>query len=77
MRQISVVFVEDFFGHAVVATEVATVRHADAQIVQRPAQAVAQQALRRNGLRRDGGSQGLEPLVDQGNHAFRHSLDFA
>ena len=42
--QIGVVLVEDRLGHAVVAAEVAAVGHADAQIAQRPAQRIAQQA---------------------------------
>jgi hypothetical protein len=44
VRQEAVVAVEDFLGHAVAAAEVAAVRHRDAQVAQRPAQAVGQQA---------------------------------
>jgi hypothetical protein len=51
VRQVGVVLVEHFLGHAVVAAEVAAVGHADAQVAQRAAQLVAQQAIGYDGLR--------------------------
>ncbi|EWS63543.1 hypothetical protein Y695_03225 [Hydrogenophaga sp. T4] len=50
VRQVGVVLVEDFLGHAVAATEVAAVGDADAQIPQRAAQGIAQQTRGGNGL---------------------------
>ena len=50
VRQVGVVLVEDFLGHAVAAAEVAAVGDADAQVAQRPAQGIAQQARGGNGL---------------------------
>jgi hypothetical protein len=41
VRQIHVVIVENFFGHAITATEIASVRHADSQIAQWPVSLIA------------------------------------
>jgi hypothetical protein len=43
--QVLVVFVENFFGHAVIAAKVAPIGHADAQVAQRAPPRVSQQAI--------------------------------
>ena len=43
LRQEAVLLVEYFLGHAVAAAEIAAVGHRNAQVAQRPAQAIAQQ----------------------------------
>ena len=73
VRQVRVVLVEHFLGHAVAAAEVAAVGDADAQVAQRPAQRVGQQAG--GGRWRCAGTprgQRGDALVDQGDHAFGH-----
>jgi len=70
VRQVFVIGVEHFLGHAVVAAEVAAVGDADAQIAQRAPKLVAEQAGGGNGLAGDGGAQ--VALIDDGDDAFRH-----
>ena len=70
MRQVFVIAVEDFLGHAVIAAEVAAVGDADAQVAQRAPSPVAKQAGGGNGLGGDGGAQ--VALIDDGDDAFRH-----
>ena len=67
VRQVLVVLVEHFLGHAVAAAEVAAVGHADAQVAQRPAQRVGEQAGgRRWPARARARGQRGDALVDQG-----------
>jgi len=42
VRQIGVIAVENFFGHAVTASEIAAVGDADAQVFQGPLQTIPQ-----------------------------------
>ena len=53
LRQEAVVAVEDFLRHAVAAAEIAAVGDRDAQVAQRPLQAVEELAGRRDEARRD------------------------
>ncbi|MCY1548011.1 hypothetical protein D9M68_840970 [compost metagenome] len=74
VRQVGVVLVEDFLGHAVTAAEIAPVGDADAQVAQRAAQGITEQA---GGSHRHGGDarHGVdETLIDQGNDTFGHSV---
>ena len=62
VRQVRVVLVEHFLGHAVAAPEIAAVGDADAQVAQRAAEAVLQQAGRRDQVARGQGT--VLTLVD-------------
>ncbi len=77
VRQVAVVLVEDFLGHAVAAAEVAAVGDADAQVAQRPAKPVLQIAGGRLQQTWHGGRARGGALVDQGDHSFCHACDFA
>ena len=68
MRQVLVIAVEDFLGHAVVAAEVASVGDADTQVAQRATEPVAEQTVGRNSLGGDGGAE--VALIDDGDDAF-------
>ena len=74
MRQVTVMLVEHFLGHAVAAAEVAAIRDADAQVAQRPAQAVVQ--LTGGGCRLccagHRGPQRRAALIHEGNDTFSH-----
>ncbi|MNV77810.1 hypothetical protein D3C71_1712650 [compost metagenome] len=72
VRQVGVVLVEHFLGHAVVAAEVAAVRHADAQVAQRTPQRVDQLTRRRQHMRGDSRRQSGDAFVNQRNHTFSH-----
>ena len=71
VRQVLVGVVEDLLRHAVAAAEVAAIRHADAQIAQRPAARIQQRAGRRGRAGARGG-QGRRAVVDKGDDAFGH-----
>ena len=70
MRQVFVIAVEHFLGHAVVAAKVAAVGDADAQVAQRTATLVAQQSAGDDGGGRHKGQ--AVALVEQGDHTFCH-----
>jgi len=75
VRQVGIVFVEDFLGHAVIAAEVAAVSDTDAQVVQRalkPVQRVL--AGDNNGSRQ---RQAGVTLVDQRDDSFGHTINCA
>ena len=42
LRQVDIILIKNFFGHAVAAAEIAAVGHADAQVVQGASQRVLQ-----------------------------------
>ena len=75
LRQVDIILIENLFGHAVAAAEIAAVGHADAQVVQGALQTVLQVPGGPNpgslgkSCRRC--SQTLCPLVDQGENAGR------
>ena len=77
VRQVRVVLVEHFLGHAVVAAEVAAVGHADAQITQGAPPGVHQQASCWRRVQRYLGHQVGVALVHQGNDTFSHGRDCA
>ena len=73
MRQVRVVLVEHFLGHAVAAAEVAAVGDADAQVAQRPARRSGSRPVAGDGATRAAAAaQRRRPLVDEGNDAFSH-----
>ena len=78
MRQVGIVLVKNLLGHAIAATEVAAVGHADAQVGQVAAQGIGQQAGGQHrppshAVSSNGGEPG-QALVDQRNHTFGHAL---
>ncbi len=80
MRQILVVFVEDVFGHAVAAAEIAAVCHADTQVAQRAVALVAYVAQPRrthNAIARimhgAGGGRRQLALIAQRNNGVGHA----
>ncbi len=68
MRQVFVIVVEHFLGHAVIASEVATVGHADAQVSQRAAALVTKQAGGWDGRGRNDGWTVAK--IEERNDAF-------
>jgi hypothetical protein len=78
VREVAVVAVEHFLGHAVAAAEVAPVGHADAQVAQGPPAQVRQLAARRSGhAAAHGGRQHRAALVHHGDHTFSHGPNCA
>jgi hypothetical protein len=65
LRQEGVVAVEHLLGHAIAAAEVAAVGDRDAQVAQRPAQGVGQQAV--GGARLDGNARHRRKVALVGN----------
>ncbi len=68
MRQVFVIVVEHFLGHAVIASEVATVGHADAQVPKRAAALVAEHAGGWDGRGRNDGRAVAK--IEERNDAF-------
>ena len=72
VRQVLVVLVEHFLGHAVAAAEVAPVGHADAEVGQGATETIAQQAGRRHGLQRRRGHAACASDVGEGDEGLGH-----
>ncbi|MEY3134684.1 MAG: hypothetical protein RJA39_566, partial [Pseudomonadota bacterium] len=75
VRQIHVVIVENFFGHAITATEIASVRDADSQIAQGPFSLISNNVPRLPSMLFQDlwNWQISEGLTDDGNDALRHN----
>jgi hypothetical protein len=72
VRQEGVLLVEHFLGHAVAAAEVAAVGDRDAQVAQRAAEAVGDQAARRGGTGRHVQRRCGVAQVGQRNEGLAH-----
>ena len=80
VRKVGVVFVKDFFGHAVTAAKITPIGHADTQIAQRAMQAICHRTVGNHcscGIKGGSGrGQGERALVVKadgpGGGAFRH-----